>query len=132
MQAVGGFDPRFFMYFEETDWCGRIKEAGWDVAYFPGAQVLHHRSRSADQDLIARALNFHRSRHAFLVKERGRLVALLLRAIIGLLFAVYTMQQAAKTLVKRQNQELRRNVAELGHVTLWYLTGFSGRRRHPV
>ena len=132
LQAVGGFDPRFFMYFEETDWCQRIRDAGWDVAYFPGAQALHHRSRSADQDLIARALNFHRSRHTFLVKERGRLVALLVRVVIGLLFGVYAAQQAAKTLVKRQNQELRQNAAMLGHVTLWYLTGFSGRGRHPV
>ena len=73
LQAVGGFDPRFFMYFEETDWCLRIKEAGWEVAYFPDAHVRHHRSKSADQDLIARALNFHLSRHKFLAKERGPL-----------------------------------------------------------
>jgi len=132
MQAVGGFDPRFFMYFEETDWCRRIRDAGWDVAYFPGAQALHHGSRSADQDLIARALNFHRSRHAFMAKERGRLVALLLRVVIGVLFAVHTAQQAAKAVLRRHNLALRQNVAMLAHVTLWYLTGFSGRRRHPV
>ena len=132
LQAVGGFDPRFFMYFEETDSCRRIREAGWDVGYFPGAHALHHESQSADQDLIARALNFHRSRHMFVAKERGRLVALALRAVIGLLFAVYTVQQAAKVPLKRHNRELRKNVAELAHVTLWYLTGFSGRRRHHV
>ena len=131
LKAVGGFDPRFFMYFEETDWCGRIRAAGWDVAYFPGAQVLHHRSQSAVQDLSARALNFHQSRHAFLVKERGRPVALMLRFVIGLLFAVHTVLQAAKLLIRR-NQELRQNVAVLGRVTLWYLSGISGRGQHPV
>lgn len=131
LQAVGGFDPRFFMYFEETDWCRRVREAGWDVGYFPGAHALHHESQSADQDLIARALNFHRSRHMFVAKERGRLVAILLRAVIGILFAVYTVQQAAKVPLKRHNRELRKNVAVLAHVTLWYLTGISGRgRRH--
>ncbi|MCY4437574.1 MAG: glycosyltransferase [Chloroflexi bacterium] len=132
LKAVGGFDPRFFMYFEETDWCRRVREAGWDVGYFPGAHALHHESQSADQDLIARALNFHRSRHMFMAKERGRLVALLLRAVIGILFAVYTVQQAAKVPIKRHNRELRKNVAVLAHVTLWYLTGFPGRRRHHV
>ncbi len=131
LKAVGGFDPRFFMYFEETDWCRRIREAGWDVGYFPGAHALHHESQSADQDLIARALNFHRSRHMFVAKERGRLVALLLRAVIGILYAVYTVQQAAKVPIKRYNRELRKNVAVLAHVTLWYLTGISGGgRRH--
>ena len=132
MQAVGGFDPRFFMYFEETDWCRRIREAGWDVGYFPGAHVLHHESQSADQDLLARSLNFHRSRHTFTAKERGRLVALLLRTIIGFLFAIYTVQQAVKSLIKRHDRELRRNVAVLAYLTLWYLTGISGRSRRPV
>ena len=132
LKAVGGFDPRFFMYFEETDWCGRIKEAGWDVVYAPEARVLHHRSQSADQDPNARALNFHQSRHKFLVKQRGRLCALLLRIVIGVLFAVYTAQQAGKVLFKRHNHELRQNVAVLSRVTLWYLTGISGRGRHPV
>ena len=127
LRAVGGFDPRFFMYFEETDWCRRIREAGWDVAYFPGARVVHHRSQSADQDLSARALNFHRSRHSFMVKERGRLVAWLIRIVVGLLFAVYTAQQAAKALVKRRNRDLRQNVNVLARVTAWYLTGSSGR-----
>ncbi len=132
LQAVGGFDPRFFMYFEETDWCRRIREAGWDVAYVPAAEVLHHHSQSADQDLTARALNFHRSRHAYMTKERGRLVALLLRAAIGLLFALYTLQQAAKALLRRHNEELRQSVGVLIRVTVWYLTGLSGRGRRAV
>ena len=132
LQAVGGFDPRFFMYFEETDWCRRIREAGWDVAYVPAAEVLHHHSRSADQDLTARALNFHRSRQAYMAKERGRVVALLLRGIIGLLFAVYTLQQATKALLRRQNQELRQSVGVLFRVTVWYLTGLSGGGRRAV
>lgn len=132
LQAVGGFDPRFFMYFEETDWCRRIGEAGWEVAYVPDAEVLHHHSQSADQDLTARALNFHRSRHAFMAKERGRLVALLLRGALGLLFAAYTLQQAAKALLRRHNQELRQSVSVLMRVTVWYLTGLSGRGRRAV
>ena len=132
LKVVGGFDPRFFMYFEETDWCGRIRAAGWDVAYFPGAQVLHYRSQSADQDLTARALNFHQSRHTFMVKEHGRLVALFLRFILGLLFAVHTVLQAGKAVLRPHNRDLRQNVAVLCRVTVWYLAGFSGWRRPSV
>ena len=132
LRAVGGFDPRFFMYFEETDWCRRIREAGWDVAYFPGARVLHHRSQSADQDPTARALNFHRSRQAFLAKERGRLAALPIRVCVGLLFAVYTAQQAAKVLFRWRNRDLRQDVGVLARVTAWYLTGLPRRERRQV
>lgn len=38
---VGGFDERFFMYAEETDWQARIRDAGWKIAFTPAAQVTH-------------------------------------------------------------------------------------------
>ena len=41
IDRVGGLDERFFMYFEEVDWCHRIKQAGWRIAYVPRAIVVH-------------------------------------------------------------------------------------------
>jgi len=40
-EQVGGFDERFFMYAEESDWQLRIRQAGWDIAFTPAAQVVH-------------------------------------------------------------------------------------------
>jgi N-acetylglucosaminyl-diphospho-decaprenol L-rhamnosyltransferase len=39
---IGGLDPGFFMYYEDTDWCKRIHDAGWTVHYVPTAVVTHH------------------------------------------------------------------------------------------
>ncbi len=39
--AVGGFDERFFMYFEDVDLCVRLEKAGWGLAQEPDA-VVHH------------------------------------------------------------------------------------------
>ncbi|HHD92687.1 MAG TPA: glycosyltransferase family 2 protein [Candidatus Portnoybacteria bacterium] len=39
---VGFFDERFFMYFEDTDWCRRIKQAGYKIVYFPKCQMIHY------------------------------------------------------------------------------------------
>ena len=38
---VGGMDPSYFMYYEEAEWCRRIREAGFRIVYVPGARVLH-------------------------------------------------------------------------------------------
>jgi GT2 family glycosyltransferase len=45
---VGGFDERFFMYYEDTDLSWRARLGGWKVIYAPDALVRHrHRGSSA-------------------------------------------------------------------------------------
>jgi len=41
VQQMQGFDPRFFMYFEEADLCKRIHDAGFGLAYAPVPVVYH-------------------------------------------------------------------------------------------
>ncbi len=41
-RSVNGFDPHFFVYHEEVDLCLRLRQAGWEIAFAPLAQVLHH------------------------------------------------------------------------------------------
>lgn len=35
------FDPRFFMYFEDSDLCMRLRRRGWGMAMVPGAKAVH-------------------------------------------------------------------------------------------
>ncbi len=49
IDQVGLLDEGFFMYCEEIDWCWRMKEAGWNVACVPAAQVVHHAGASTRQ-----------------------------------------------------------------------------------
>jgi hypothetical protein len=41
IEEVGALDPRFFIYWEETEWCVRAGEAGWRVVHVPAAKVWH-------------------------------------------------------------------------------------------
>ena len=41
LDAVGGWDERYFMYMEDLDLCWRLRSAAWDVAYEPGGAVVH-------------------------------------------------------------------------------------------
>jgi N-acetylglucosaminyl-diphospho-decaprenol L-rhamnosyltransferase len=46
---VGGFDRSYFMYMEDVDLCWRLRGAGWEVGYEPGAAVVHVQGASADR-----------------------------------------------------------------------------------
>ncbi len=41
LREVGLFDPGFFLYNEEKDWCERARRCGWEVWFTPAAQAVH-------------------------------------------------------------------------------------------
>lgn len=55
-KAVGGFDERFFMYFEDNDLCLKMEQAGYNILYTPFEQVVHLYGKGA-----------HRSKQLFFV-----------------------------------------------------------------
>lgn len=58
VEAVGGFDEAFRLYFEEQDWCRRFWKAGWRVVYHPAATLVHyHRRETAEGGLMAQLRN---------------------------------------------------------------------------
>lgn len=46
-QKVGLFDEKFFLYYEDADFCFRAKQAGFLVMYYPQAVVYHKNAQSA-------------------------------------------------------------------------------------
>lgn len=47
VDEVGPLDENYFMYAEDMDWCFRIKSFGWELVYFPNAEVIHLGGESA-------------------------------------------------------------------------------------
>ena len=39
--ALGGLDERFFLMYEDADWCKRAHLAGWKLMFWPGAHIVH-------------------------------------------------------------------------------------------
>jgi GT2 family glycosyltransferase len=48
MHQLGGFDPRFFLFFEDIDLCRRVHELGKSVLYFPQATAVDRKQRFSD------------------------------------------------------------------------------------
>lgn len=47
IEKVGLWDERFFMYFEDADWCRRFWQNGFEVVYLPSAKMFHYYHRSS-------------------------------------------------------------------------------------
>jgi GT2 family glycosyltransferase len=62
---VGGFDERFFLYWEDADLCRRLRDRGWTVRYVPGSRVTHAGGASAKTDPALAARAFHRSAYLY-------------------------------------------------------------------
>ena len=55
--AVGGFDERYFLYYEDVDLCLRLARAGKRVVYCPAVEAIHDARRESHRSL--RHLRFH-------------------------------------------------------------------------
>ena len=49
IEAIGLLDDRFFLYWEETEWCLRARRQGWHVLHVPQAKVWHKGAQHHDE-----------------------------------------------------------------------------------
>lgn len=96
-QAVGLLDERFFMYFEETDFCRRARAAGWTCWYVPASRVLHLVGQASglnsQQQNKRRAPYWFESRRRYFLKHLGRMRTLLADALFMFGFATWRLRR---------------------------------------
>jgi hypothetical protein len=63
VDQIGFFDERFFMYFEDCDWCRRVWESDYQVYYIHDISVVHaHHRDSADNSPVKSLFKNHVAR----------------------------------------------------------------------
>jgi len=111
-EAVGLLDEAFFLYFEEVDWCLRLKQQGWKVYYVPQARVIHHWRSRTDPDPQAQLYHL-RSQRYFVRKHFGRGPFLLLTAVCIVVHTCLLAKGLIRWLLMPRpahRQDLRRSV----------------------
>jgi GT2 family glycosyltransferase len=69
-EQVGFLDPDFFVYSDETDFCKRLRDAGFEILFVPAARAVHHNQLSNDpQSMSRRIVEFHRNRELYFRKH---------------------------------------------------------------
>jgi hypothetical protein len=81
-EQVGWLDERFFVYSDETDFCKRLRDAGWEILQVPAARAIHHEQLATDRSAgDRRVVEFHRNRDLYMRKHHGPLAAAIVRAL---------------------------------------------------
>lgn len=71
-EAVGDLDPRFFLFFEEVDWCRRVREAGFEIHLVQDAVVRHRRSAIMSQYFLEARVAHAESAMKYFYKYYGQ------------------------------------------------------------
>ena len=59
IEQVGSMDERFFLYFEDIDWCYRMGKHGWAVYYVPESVMVHSYERSSAKSVFRKPFLIH-------------------------------------------------------------------------
>lgn len=88
-EQVGYLDPAFFVYSDETDFCKRLRDAGWSILHVPAARAIHHDQLASDSGGADRRLvEFSRNRDLYLRKHLGLASAVLVRPLLAFPYLV--------------------------------------------
>lgn len=122
---VGPLDENYFLFFEETDWCLRMKRAGWRLYYLASAGTIHYVSRSDPGGDTSVGILFS-SMEYFLRKHFGRARYALLRlgflahkAAVRLARTVGKSIERSPALVERRTIEVTDGRIEGDRIIRW-------------
>jgi GT2 family glycosyltransferase len=124
LEEVGFLDEDYFLFLEETDWCFRMRKAGWKVYHIPQAEIIHFQGKSAEQDKKRSKAEYDRSRYHFFKKNRGKVqwFTLLVGRMLGLLLElIYWTLMCSFTFFEHKKWKKRLSVVT--YLLQWHLKG---------
>lgn len=107
-EAIGGFDPSFFMYAEEIDLCWRLDEAGWEVHFAPVATVVHVGGASTGQQRPQMAVRQVASSKRFYRRHYSPLRVWALETMIGAAMLGRLVRDRLRLALTREPEERSR------------------------
>jgi len=108
IQEVGAFDPEYFMFCEDVDWCFRVWKHGLKVVYLPIYEITHAIGRSTDKAPNRMIGRFHRSMFRFYRKNQLPQVTPILRPFAFLGAGLALSMRAGLFIVKNKFDVIRR------------------------
>jgi len=83
IEDVGLLDEDFFMYYEDADWCYRMRKRDWKVFYYPFFEIVHYVCRDDVGFSPAVFVERYKSAYYYFQKHRGKKILFLLRLLVS-------------------------------------------------
>ncbi|MGA2667499.1 MAG: glycosyltransferase family 2 protein [Ignavibacteria bacterium] len=114
-EEVGGFDPDYFLNYEDIDFCLKVKEHGYRNYYFPYLKCLHTGLASQAKDYEKLVFSRYQSRLIYAKKHYNYLIRLLVRTIhiLGLLLRLCVIFFTFRSLENTQRMKGYRKTLKL-------------------
>ncbi|HEV7752420.1 MAG TPA: glycosyltransferase [Baekduia sp.] len=93
---IGWFDPQFFVYSDEVDFCRRLADSGWATLWVPSAEAVHHEQLSTGAVPERRIVELSRNRDRYMRKHHSAGAAFVVRLLTAW---AYVVRAAAATVV---------------------------------
>lgn len=99
-EEIGWFDPSFFVYSDEVDFCRRLRDAGWHTLYVPAAMAIHHEQLSTGDVPERRIVELSRNRDRYMRKHHSAASAAVVRWLTAW---TYVVRAVAATVLPRHS-----------------------------
>jgi hypothetical protein len=121
-EQIGPFDDRFFLYYEETDFCRRALAAGWTTYYVPASKVMHIGSVSTGMKVPQRRMPSYwfESRAHYFRKHHGRAYLLVTDLLWIAAFASWRLRRFVQ---RKPDEDRPRLLTDFVVATLRRLSG---------
>ncbi len=126
-EELGGFDERFFVYYEDVDLCLRARAAGWETVYFTGARAVHSGGGCSASAKAHRLFYNLRSRILFAAKHFPPLG---MAGTVAATLLLEPLSRLARALARGAPSEAGQVL--VGTALLWGDLAGLGRKRPPA
>lgn len=125
---AGGFDERFFFYFEDADICRRIVSNGWEIQLVEDSSIIHLGGGSTRKISVGSTVEMIRNRFQYIGKNYGRSKAHLVASLdLAKRLRRFLISFVGVLLTFGLSAGLRQKAWVHARVCLWFLLGMLSR-----
>ena len=122
VRQIGKLDEDYFFFLEETDWCYRMRKAGWRVMHVPDARVVHLGGESKKKAPWQSQIEYCRSLYLYFKKNRSSASYLAFRVFYPVKITVnLAANMIANALVLFRKRKLRYRLSTYTMLLWWHL-----------